>query len=365
MPKYKGTQKKRNRWYYWIWDNRSKQLKWFGGFESAEDAYKERLHKLNDLHNKDIDPTNITFEDFCIYYLRIYGKKELDPGTVLLNKKILTKHVYPHIGHIRLQRLNSAHLLDLIDKLTEKAPPTVPNSAITIIRKILVKAYEWELLHTNPAKKIKKPTLLVKEHPVLTKEKLLEIIDKIPGRNKCIIALGGMVGLRRGEVFGLQWSDFDLKKGLLTLKRQVTRGKVKRLKAKASQATLPLAKDVLPKIKEWKLQSGSPQWVFKGRGDGPLIPDGWASRNWSKIKNRLDLPKEFRFHDLRHTFATVLLKDGVSIAKVQKLMRHASIKTTIDTYGHLVSDDLRDALEIFNSPTLEHSLERSDLNQEI
>lgn len=348
MPKYKGTQKKSNKWYYWIWNGKRRKLEWFGGFDSAENAHNERLQKLNDLHNKDIDPTNITLKDFCLYYLRVYGEKELDPGTVLLNKKILNKHVYPYIGHIRLQKLNPAHMLDLIDKLTENAPPTVPNSAITIIRKILNKAYEWELLHTNPAKKIKKPKLIIQEHPVLTKEKLLEVIDKLPGRSKCIIALGGMVGLRRGEVFGLQWSDFDFRKGTISIKNQVTRGKVKKVKSKASRAVLPLAKDILPKIKEWKLQSGSPKWVFQGLGDKPLSPDGWASRNWSKIKNEFDLPEDFRFHDLRHSFATILIKEGKSLAKVQKLMRHAGIKITIDTYGHLVSDDLHEALDVFS-----------------
>jgi integrase len=108
---------------------------------------------------------------------------------------------------------------------------------------------------------------------------------------------------------------------------------------------------------EWRLQSGSPEWVFKRRVNKPFAPEGWRADEWERIKKQFNLPQDLRFHDLRHTFASILLSEGADVGDVQKLLRHSSYRTTTEVYRHLLPGQLEKNFEIFNSGILENTLE--------
>ena len=83
------------------------------------------------------------------------------------------------------------------------------------------------------------------------------------------------------------------------------------------------------------------------------------SKRWSRIREEYNLPKDLRFHDLRHTFASIMFSEGVDIGDVQKLLRHASYRTTVDVYRHLLPNQLNKALKILDRLSIEHSKEHS------
>ena len=152
-------------------------------------------------------------------------------------------------------------------------------------------------------------------------------------------------GLRRGELLGLKWEDIDLEKGNLRVKRQIARidGKVVEapLKTKNAYRTLPLAEDTIAVLKQQKKKTGSSPWVFPSPTGGPISPDS-VLHMLHRVLKRAGLPR-VRFHDLRHTFATLALQNGVDIKTVSGMLGHFSAGFTLGTYAHVTTAAQKEA----------------------
>ena len=152
-------------------------------------------------------------------------------------------------------------------------------------------------------------------------------------------------GLRRGELLGLKWEDIDLEKGDLRVKRQIARinGEIVEapLKTKTAYRTLPLAEDTIAVLKEQKKKVGSSHWVFPSPTGGPISPDS-VLHMLHRVLKRAGLPR-VRFHDLRHTFATLALQNGVDIKTVSGMLGHFSAGFTLDTYAHVTTAAQKEA----------------------
>ena len=152
-------------------------------------------------------------------------------------------------------------------------------------------------------------------------------------------------GLRRGELLGLKWEDIDLERGSLRVKRQIARsnGEVVEapLKTKNAYRTLPLAEDTIQVLKQQKKKAGSSPWVFPSPTGGPISPDSVLHMRHRVLK-RAGLPR-VRFHDLRHTFATLALQNGVDIKTVSGMLGHFSAGFTLDTYAHVTTAAQKEA----------------------
>ena len=146
-------------------------------------------------------------------------------------------------------------------------------------------------------------------------------------------------GLRRGELLGLKWEDIDLDRGNLRVKRQIARidGEIVEapLKTKNAYRTLPLAEDTVDVLQQQKKKVGSSPWVFPSPTGGPISPDS-VLHMLHRVLKRAGLPR-VRFHDLRHTFATLALQNGVDIKTVSGMLGHFSAGFTLSTYVHSTS----------------------------
>ena len=171
----------------------------------------------------------------------------------------------------------------------------------------------------------------------------MQVLSQVRERERAIIGLAAFAGLRRGEIFGLQWEDIDLKGRRIDLRRQYFLGKIMPLKTESSRICLPICRKLALILAEWKLKSGSPRWVFPGKGSKPLYPDTWIAKHFRRILQENAIPP-MRFHDLRHTFVSILIGEGVPTADVQKLARHVPYQTTMDIYRHLLPDQLEKGL---------------------
>ena len=152
-------------------------------------------------------------------------------------------------------------------------------------------------------------------------------------------------GLRRGELLGLKWDDIDMVSRTIRVQRQVARidGEIVEapLKTKNAYRTLPLAKDTIDVLNQQKKKVGSCPWVFPGSTGGPMSPDS-VLHMLHRVLKRAGLPK-IRFHDLRHTFATLALQNGVDIKTVSGMLGHFSAGFTLDTYAHVTTAAQREA----------------------
>ncbi|MFR5846048.1 MAG: site-specific integrase [Oscillospiraceae bacterium] len=129
-------------------------------------------------------------------------------------------------------------------------------------------------------------------------------------------------GLRRGELLGLKWTDVDLDHGVLKIQRAISRqnGKVVEapLKTKNAYRTLPLSADAIDVLKMQKCKIGNSEWVFPSPTGGPMSPDS-VLHMLQRVLKRAGLPR-IRFHDLRHTFATMALQNGVDVKTVSSML---------------------------------------------
>ena len=154
-------------------------------------------------------------------------------------------------------------------------------------------------------------------------------------------------GLWWGELLGLKWDDLDLERGDLRVKRQIARinGEVVEapLKTKNAYRTLPLARDTVDVLNQQKKKVGSCPWVFPSPTGSPMSPDS-VLHMLHRVLKRAGLPR-VRFHDLRHTFATLALQNGVDVKTVSGMLGHYSAGFTLDTYAHVTTSAQRQAAE--------------------
>ena len=155
-------------------------------------------------------------------------------------------------------------------------------------------------------------------------------------------------GLRRGELLGLKWQDVDLDSGVIHVRRQVGRidGKVQEapLKTKNAYRNISIGADAISILREKKKQDGGrSEYVFPSPTGGPMSPDS-VPKMLHRVLERAGLP-ELRFHDLRHTFATLALQNGVDIKTVSGMLGHFSAGFTLDTYAHVTTAAQRQAAD--------------------
>ena len=283
-----------------------------------------------------------------------YAKIKVRPSSHQTYKGYIENHIKPNIGDIPLEKLTTLDLQRLyktllangrVDRLESKgqpkglSPKTVRNIH-QILSSALKLAQEQRIILTNPAEGCALPKVEHREMKTLPVEQLQSFLRE--AKDSGVFALYYLelaTGLRRGELLGLKWEDIDLEHGDLRVRRQIARinGRVVEapLKTKNAYRTLPLAEDTISILEEQKKKVGSSPWVFPSTTGGPISPDS-VLHMLHRVLKRAGLP-QVRFHDLRHTFATLALQNGVDIKTVSGMLGHFSAGFTLDTYAHVTT----------------------------
>ena len=289
-----------------------------------------------------------------------YAKVKVRPSSHQTYRGYIDNHIKPNIGKIPLEKLTSLELQKLYKKLLEKgrvdrlesrnqakglSPKTVRNIH-QIISSAMKLAQEQKLIASSPAEGCALPRLEHREMQTLPVEQLQSFLRE--ARDSSVFELYYLelaTGLRRGELLGLKWEDIDLERGDLRVRRQIARinGEVVEapLKTKNAYRTLPLAEDTVSILLEQKEKVGGSPWVFPSPTGGPISPDS-VLHMLHRVLKRAGLPRA-RFHDLRHTFATLALQNGVDIKTVSGMLGHFSAGFTLDTYAHVTTASQRQA----------------------
>ena len=289
-----------------------------------------------------------------------YAKVKVRPSSHQTYRGYIDNHIKPNIGKIQLEKLTSLDLQKFYKKLLEKgrvdriesrkqsnglSAKTVRNIH-QIISSAMKLAQEQKLIASNPTEGCALPRLEHKEMQTLPVEQLQSFLREAKDSGVFeLYYLELVTGLRRGELLGLKWEDVDLERGDLRVRRQVARinGEVVEapLKTKNAYRTLPLAEDTINVLKAQKKKIGASPWVFPGPTGGPISPDS-VLHMLHRVLKRAGLPRA-RFHDLRHTFATLALQNGVDIKTVSGMLGHFSAGFTLDTYAHVTTASQRQA----------------------
>ena len=333
---------------------------------------KEKLKKAIE-ENVGIDygrARNYTVGTWLEVWMENYARVKLRPSKFKTSQGFLKNHIKPQIGGIPLADLTSLdlqrfykHLLDggRVDRIeAKKKPKGLAPKTVRNIHQMIGSAYnlaiEQHLVTKNPTQGCALPKVEHKEMKTLTADQLSAFFQE--ARDSGVYELYYLdlaTGLRRGELLGLKWTDIDLDRGVLKIQRAISRqnGKVVEapLKTKNAYRTLPLSADAISVLMQQRRKTGNREWVFPSPTGGPMSPDS-VLHMLQRVLKRAGLPR-IRFHDLRHTCASMLLSEGYGLKDVQEWLGHSDIKMTANIYGHL---DIRRKRSIANG--LEQALPR-------
>ena len=287
------------------------------------------------------------------------AKVKVRPSSHQTYRGYIDHHIKPHIGDIPLGKLTTLDLQRLYKKLlsggrverieSEKQPkglsPKTVRNINQVISSALTFAREQKLIISNPADGCSLPKLEHREMKTLTADQLQAFLREAKESGVYeMYYIELATGLRRGELLGLKWEDIDLATGVIHVRRQVARinGEIAEapLKTKNSYRTLSIGAEAVGILMQQKEKAGS-EYVFPSPMGGPISPDS-VLHMLHRMLNRASLPK-VRFHDLRHTFATLALQNGVDVKTVSGMLGHYSAGFTLDTYAHVTTQAQRQA----------------------
>lgn len=216
---------------------------------------------------------------------------------------------------------------------------TTVNYTLHVLKFVFADAMDHGLISENPAAKIKP---LRRDGDVdggavrfLKLDEITKLLDTVEGSWRTLYLIAIHTGLRRGELLGLKWGDVSLEKRLLHVRRSLNRDGEAPLKTRDSRPTVDFSDAVKDALLDLT-RSDDPEedHVFLSSAGGPIDPDN-VDRAFKRHLTLAGLP-DIRFHDLRHTHASLLIAAGVHPKAIQAHLGHASITTTLNTYGHLM-----------------------------
>jgi integrase len=268
-------------------------------------------------------------------------------------ESIVRIHLRPFIGRIKLKSLTPAHVRSLYrEKLDSGLAPRTVLHIHRTLSKALKQAADDGLIPRNPAGPVKPPQPRREEIRPLSRDQVRTFLNTVSGdRLEALYVLAVTAGLRQGELLGLKWEDVDLEARTLQVRRTLSetrgrrsfeppksgRGRSLRLSSRAVNALRAHRK---AQLKERMTKAGL--WEDHGLVFASEVGTTMSGRNlYRAFKIRLKragLPERLRFHDLRHTCATLLLRQGVNPKFVQELLGHGDVSLTLNTYSHVLPD---------------------------
>ena len=272
--------------------------------------------------------------DYVTVQIRLGRMKESSAESCRSRSRL---HIVPFFGQMRLDEITLPHVREFMKALLAKelSPKTVLN-AMVVLKEMFKHAVQWGYLDANPAQYAERPQAEDQEMQILTPPEIRRLLDAADEPVRTLLLCAVLTGMRRGELLGLRWEDIDLEGHRLFVRRALWRGKFVTPKSRRSRRTIDLAptlRAALAKVPS-RFQAGL---VFCSPDGEPINPDTFAQQDWTRALRRAGL-RRIRFHDLRHTYASLLIAQGAHPKYIQVQLGHASIQTTLDRYGHLMPD---------------------------
>ncbi len=331
---------------------------------------KDFLQKFNQLKEEYrgvelTEDSNMTVSEWLDKWLTEYLPGTVRPQTVERHRRIVNTYIMPHIGKKKLAFLSTNEVQRMyvilkksgrIKKHPKYGHELSDNTIIDIhgtLHRALEIAVNNHLIPKNPTKNTKRPKKKAKDLQVLNDAEIDRLMQAIDTDEEWgdFFYLELTTGLRRGEICGLRWRDFDEKESIIRIETSISMLKGGVIYEDEPKTDESKRKILLPKITADRLRNRKriSEWIFPNLLNPklPIAPPA-AYRKAKSFLSKLNLP-DISFHDLRHTFATHALATGVDAITLSTILGHTNPSFTVDTYTHVTGDMQKRASEIVGS----------------
>lgn len=365
-----GHVKKRGKTWSYIVDvydsSGKRKQKWVSGFATEKEAKKALAQKLVEINaGTYIEPNKESIKDFMEWWMTS-KKSKLRPGTVRAYNWLINTHIIPGIGHIQLSKLKPQQLESFYDQLLDNglAPRSI-KAAHNIIHSMLKKAQTFEIVSRNVAQLVETPKTSKPKMNVWEADHVMRFLETASqSRNYIVYVLALTTGMRMGELLALRWKNVNYNGDKANISVTETFSKsdhgyeFQDPKTKTSNRLIALPKDVTELLKahrkeqlKEKLKNGhlyeDQDLIIATKIGTPVYPRN-LSRQWYNLLEKANVPA-IRFHDLRHTHATLMLKQGIHVKIVSERLGHSNISVTLDTYSHVLPHMQEEAADAIGS----------------
>lgn len=329
-----------------ITGKRQRMYQTVNGTKKEAEALLNKLKYQSQNGNVLVQQSALKLSDWMDDWMRLYNAN-LSPTTKTGYKQQIDKRIKPCLGRTPLKTLSSNQIQSWVNSLTQQglSAKTVKNTFLNLSA-ALDKAEELQMIGRNPCKHIVLPTVKKYNAQVYTMTEVQNILKLAQETDiYFLLMIEFYLGLRKGEVAELKWSDVDLEEGVVHITRSRVESDegiiVKSTKSEAGIRDIPLTPKVLTVFKsqhaEYLDKIGKNGFVDSGyvicKSNGePFVPSSIPQR-WERFCAQHNLRK-IRFHDLRHTCATLMIANGTDSKTVQSWLGHSDVQVTLNTYTH-------------------------------
>jgi integrase len=262
------------------------------------------------------------------------------PSSAAAAETNFRQHVLPRFGARPLASIRPSEVQAWVRELSDALAPATVKLAYRFFAAAMRAAVTDRVLAASPCVGVKLPALARERVVPLELHQVQALADAMPERYRALVIVGAGTGLRQGEAFGLTVDRVDFLRRSLTVDRQLVLLPEPHLappKTKASRRNVPLPDVVLDALSQHLAAFPSDGFVFTNER-GETIRRSVFSRVWRRAVGASGIPTGTTFHDLRHHYASLLIRHGESVKVVQARLGHASAAETLDTYSHLWTD---------------------------
>lgn len=332
-----------------------RRQRWFSGFRTKREAEKMLAMKIAEIESGGyVEQSKETVGSYLTRWLadkkpqiRHYTHKQYD--------WLIRVHITPHLGKYELSKLTPAQIQKFYRQLGEGEKPLSASSirhTHRVLHEALSRAVKWGLISRNPADVVDPPRPTRYRATVWTPEQVVRFLSVAQASEpsySIAFLLAVTTGMRQAEILGLQWKDVDWDRSTLRIDRtqNYIRGKsvIGDVKKESSRRTVALAESTLLALQhhrtlqsELRLAFGSKyneSGMIVASENGSPLSQNTLNHVWRRLLEAADVPR-IRFHDLRHTHASLLLSAGVDLKVVSERLGHATLAVTADIYTHVL-----------------------------
>jgi integrase len=204
-------------------------------------------------------------------------------------------------------------------------------------------ACRYELFDRNPIHLVRQSAKRRRTPTVLMPAEIKGLVDNLSIRERTLVLLAVSTGLRQNELFGLKWGDIDFSQGTMNVTRSIVYGVVGPCKTESSQKPVPVHPLVADALLAWRKQStyvGPDDWVFasrRHRGRHPFWGQAILRKYVRPVAEKVGIQKCVGWHTFRHTYSTLLRSVGTEFKVMQELLRHSTLRSTLDVYTQAIT----------------------------